>query len=84
MDEEIDKIIKKEINESLGYINLLNKRIDFYEHRIEFLNENKPFFFEREKMNQYNLQLKEYNDKIQKAYTQIGIEEEMIMKLENS
>lgn len=84
MDDEINKLIKKEIKESNDYINILNRRIDFYKHKIFFLNQNKPFFFQKKELQRYKLKLKEYNEKIEMAYTLIGKEEEMIMKLTKS
>lgn len=82
MNGKIDKIIKKEINESRDYINLLNKRIAFYKHRIDFLNNNKPCFFEINKLKNWRVKIEEFNEKIEKAYMKIGLEEEMIMKMQ--
>lgn len=84
MNKEINKLIKKEIKESNDYIDILNKRIDFYKHKISFLNQNKPFFFQRKEFQKYKSKLKEYNEKIEMAYTLIGKEEEMIMKMEKN
>ena len=84
MNEKINELLEKEIQESKDYIEVLNKRTEFYKNMIEELKKNKPYFFQKQKLKEYNSKLKEYNEKIEKAHTQIGLEEEMIMEIKKS
>ena len=54
---------------------IIDNRIKFYESLISHLEDNKPFFFQKKK-------LIEYNNKISELYTQLGEEYEMIEKLQ--
>ena len=84
-DELFDKLlelnIKYAIEDSNIKMEMINNRIKFYQTLISNLEDNKPLFFQKNKLIEYNNKKKEYENKITELYTQLGGEYEMIKKL---
>ena len=73
--------IKYAIEDSNINMRMIDNRIKFYQTLINHLEDNKPFFFQKKKLIEYNKKKEEYENKIHELYTQLGEECEMIDKL---
>lgn len=73
--------IKYAIEDSNINMRMIDNRIKFYQTLINHLEDNKPFFFQKKKLIEYNNKKEEYENKISELYTQLGEEFEMIEKL---
>ena len=73
--------IKYSIEDSNINIRMIDNRIRFYQTLIEHLEDNKPLFFQKKKLIEYNNKKEEYENKIYELYTQLGQEVELIDKL---
>lgn len=73
--------IKYAIEDSNINMRMIDNRIKFYQSLINHLEDNKPFFFQKEKLIEYNNKKEEYENKISELYIQLGEECEMIEKL---
>lgn len=84
-DELFDKLlelnIKYAIEDSNINMRMIDNRIKFYQTLINHLEDNKPFFFQKKKLIEYNNKIEEYENKISELYIQLGEECEMIDKL---
>lgn len=85
-DELFDKLlelnIKYAIEDSNINMRMIDNRIKFYQTLINHLEDNKPFFFQKKKLIEYNNKKEEYENKISELYAQLGEEYEMIEKLQ--
>ena len=73
--------IKYAIDDSNINMRMIDNRIKFYQSLINHLENNKPFFFQKKKLIEYNNKKEEYENKISELYTQLGEEYELIEKL---
>ncbi len=77
--ELVNKIIDLELinnkKESEVYIDYLYEKIKHYEKQMKYLKSNKPFWFQKIKLEKYNNKLEEYEKKIKETY--IKLEEEL-------
>ena len=74
--------IKYAIEDSNINLRMIDNRIKFYQTLINHLEDNKPFFFQKKKLIEYNNKKEEYENKISELYAQLGEEYEMIEKLQ--
>ena len=74
--------IKYSIEDSNINMRIIDNRIKFYQSLINHLEDNKPFFFQKKKLIEYNNKKEEYENKISELYAQLGEEYEMIEKLQ--
>ena len=74
--------IKYAIEDSNINMRIIDNRIKFYQSLINHLKDNKPFFFQKKKLIEYNNKKEEYKNKISELYAQLGEEYEMIEKLQ--
>lgn len=65
-------------------IKSLNNRINFYHLLIKHLEENKPLFFQKKKIFEYNQKYKEYDTKIDSLYIELGEEVSLLEELSTS
>lgn len=79
----IDLCLIYGINEPVLYIELLDKQIKFYQNKINYLRNIKPFFFRKRKLKEYNKLIESYEHKIYDIYNRINIEFEVISKVKN-
>lgn len=84
-DELFDKLLKLNIKYAIEDSNInmrmIDNRIKFYQTLINHLEDNKPLFFQKKKLIEYNNKKEEYENKISELYTQLGEEYEIIEKL---
>ena len=73
--------IKYAIEDSNINMRMIDNRIKFYQTLINHLEDNKPFFFQKKKLIEYNNKKEEYNTKINDLYAQLGEEVDLIDKL---
>lgn len=69
MAKEEKVIIEKRISNSI--MDILIQQLDIYERRIEILRNNKPYWFQREKLIKYNDKIIYLENKIVKIYSLI-------------
>lgn len=75
MSSKIDeKLSIKRLFESilLNEIEHFYNEINFYQVLLNHLKDEKPFFFQKKKIIEYNLKVREYSDKIELLYVQLG------------
>ena len=73
--------IKFAIENSNIKLNRINNKIDFYQTLINQLNENRPLFFQRKKLINYNNKFNEYYEKINNLYIELNKEINLLEKL---
>ena len=73
--------IKYAIEDSNINMRMIDNRIKFYQSLINHLEDNKPFFFQKKKLIEYNNRKEEYENKISELYIQLGEEFKLIDKL---
>ena len=89
IDADDNELIKKLINLNIQYANQKSKldieylilKIKKYRNLIDVLKVNKPLFFERKRLEQYNNKLEEYNLKINELYNEISKELDLIYSI---
>lgn len=62
-------------------LKLIEKRIQFYQTLINDLKDDKPLFFQKKKLIDYNNKLEEYNKKINDLYIEFNEEIMLLEKL---
>ena len=55
-----------------AYIIFLCQKIKFYQKELDYLNHQKPLWFQKNKIKRHQNKIKEYEEKIIEAYTKIG------------
>ena len=73
--------IKYAIEDSNINMRMIDNRIKFYQSLINHLEDNKPLFFQKKKLIEYNTKKEEYENKISELYIQLGEEFKLIDKL---
>ena len=73
--------IKYAIEDSNINMIMIDNKIKFYQTLINHLEDNKPFFFQKRKLIEYNNKKEEYENKILELHTQLGEECKLIEKL---
>ena len=73
--------IKYAIEDSNINMKMIDNRIKFYQSLINHLEDNKPFFFQKKRLIEYNNKKEEYENKISQLYSQLSDEMELIEKL---
>ena len=74
-DNEMIKLIDLQLqhidNNSMKMLEFYREDINFYNMLIDNLKANKPYFWQKKKLNEYNRQLDKYNSKINEIYKSI-------------
>ncbi len=73
--------IKYAIEDSNINMRMIDNRIKFYQTLINNLEENKPLFFQKKKLIDYNNKLDEYSKKINDLYIELNEELKLLEKL---
>lgn len=81
IEQLLELNIKNSIKDSNTNIRLLDNRIKFYQTLLNNLENNKPLFFQKKKLIEYENKKKEYNTKINKLYIDLGEEVKLIEKM---
>lgn len=78
VNELISKIIniylKDSIRESQLYLKLLDIQVKSYQEKLQLLEMDNPFFFQKKKLGIYNQNIKDCEQKIKDIYLKIGEE----------
>ena len=82
LEKLLELNIKYAIEDSNINMKIIDNRIKFYQCLINHLEDNKPFFFQKKKLIEYNNKKEEYENKIYELYIQLSEEYEMIEKLQ--
>jgi len=80
----IDLVLSFNIKESEFHLELLNIQVKRYQAEIRFLENTKPFFFQKKKLQEYQLQLEECENNLFETYKKISNEVELIHKIQES
>ncbi|MBP3635774.1 MAG: hypothetical protein J6J17_04925 [Bacilli bacterium] len=73
--------IKYAIEDSNINMSMIEIRIKYYQTLINHLEGNKPLFFQKKKLIEYNNKLEEYNNKINELYIEFHEETKLLEKL---
>lgn len=77
-DELITKVIDlclyHSIEESNFYIQFLGNQAKFYQTHLQYLEDTKPLFFQKKKLEEHNKKIEEYEEKIRDIYLKMGQE----------
>lgn len=73
--------IKYAIEDSNINMRMIDNRIKFYQILINHLEENKPLFFQKRKLIDYNNKRNEYSKKINDLYVELNEELKLLEKL---
>lgn len=83
-----EKIIDLQLNNNLKTSNLhlqhLYSKIRFYQKQLEIHKDNKPFSFQKKKLQEYNQETEEYEQKIKEIYKQINEEMNLISEVKQN
>ena len=84
----VNKIIELQLLQSIkdSYYNIkfLNTRITLYKNLISDLESNKPLFFQKKKIIEYDNKLNEYKNKVNELNEQLVEEEILLYKMYES
>lgn|GEM_PF-2659534 len=81
IEQLLELNIKNSIKDSNTSIRLLDNRIKFYQKLLDNLEKNKPLFFQKKKLIEYENKKKEYNTKINELYIKVEEELKLIEKM---
>lgn len=84
INKAIDICLIHGIKESELYLKALDNKIKIYQNHIEFLETTKPWFFQKEKLKNYNKEIELYENKIYETYRKVNEEVNYIMELRSS
>lgn len=84
LNKVIDLCLIYGIKDSELYLKVLDNKIKFYQSQIRFLEDTKPLFFQKNKLEEHNKKIEEYEQIITNAYLQMNEEVDMIFKMQNS
>ncbi len=84
LNKVIDLCLIYGIKDSELYLKVLDNKIKFYQSQIRFLEDTKPLFFQKKKLEEHNKKIEEYEQIITNAYLQMNEEVELILKMQNS
>lgn len=84
LNKVIDLCLIYGIKDSELYLKVLDNKIKFYQSQIRFLEDTKPLFFQKKKLEEHNKKIEAYEQIITDAYIQMNEEVDMILKMQNS
>ncbi len=80
----IDICLYNEIEETNLYLKVLDNQIKFYQNEINLLEESKPVFFLKKKLQEHNKKIEEYEQKIYDTYKEINEEVNYILEIKKN
>lgn len=80
----LDLCMYHQIEESINFIKIIECQINFRSSQLELLEDNKPLWFQKKKLNNYFKEKEELELKLEEYYKQINEELKMIEKLKSS
>lgn len=82
ISEIINLYLEDSIKESQLYLKLLDNQIKTYQSEINYLENTKPFFFQKRKLKEHNKKIESYEKKIKDTYLKMSAETNEILKNE--
>ncbi|MDO5568741.1 MAG: hypothetical protein Q4G04_01330 [bacterium] len=83
-DKIIDLCLWYQIEDSHRWMDIINLQIESCQMQLKFLEENKPFWFQKKKLEEHKKQVEELENQIYKYYENLGNEVDMIFKLQQA
>lgn len=80
----LDLCMYHQIEESINFIKIMECQIKFCYSQLELLEDSKPLWFEKKKLNNYFKEKEELELKIEEHYKKINEELKIIEKMKNS
>lgn len=80
----LDLCMYHQIEESTNFIKIIECQIKFCYSQLELLEDNKPLWFQKKKLNNYFKEKEELELKLEEYYKQINEELKIIEKMKNS
>lgn len=80
----LDLCMHQQIQESLNFIKIIEIQIKYNTDRLELLKLNKPLWFQKRKLYEYETEKKDLELKLKNNYKQLEDELVMIDKLQNN
>lgn len=77
----IDLCLFHNLEESKFYIKFLDNQVRFYQTHLEYLEDTKPYFFQKKKLEEHNKKIKECESKINEIYFKMNKEVQEIEKI---
>lgn len=84
VNKVIDLILSYNIKESELRLEFLNHQVKMYQDEIKYLDNTRPFFFQKKKIQEHNLKLEECENKLFETYKKIEDEFDLIHKMQES
>jgi len=82
ISEIINLYLEDSIKKSQLYLKLLDNQIKTYQSEINYLENIKPFFFQKRKLKEHNKKIESYEKKIKDTYLKMSAEINEILKNE--
>ncbi len=83
-EKTIDLCLYYQIEDSHRWLDIIDLQIKNCQMQLHFLEEKKPFWFQKKKLEEYNKQIEELENMIYKYYKDLDEEVDMIFKLQKS
>lgn len=80
----IDLFTMYQIEESNLYLKALDNQIKVQQNHIRYLEDTKPFFFQKKKLEEHNKEIEKCEQKIYELYQKMNDEVDLIFKMQNS
>lgn len=80
----IDLFTIYQIQESNLYLKMLDNQIKIQQNHIKYLEDTKPFFFQKKKLEEHNKEIEKCEQKIYETYKKMNDEVDLIFKMQNS
>lgn len=80
----IDLFTIHQIQESNLYLKMLDNQIKVQQNHIKYLEDTKPFFFQKKKLEKYNKEIEKCEQKIYETYKKMNEEVDFIFEMKNS
>ncbi len=78
VNKVVDAVLMYLIKESELHLKFLNNQIKLYQAEMNYLENTRPFFFQKKKNQEYNLRLEECENKMFETYKKMSEETEFI------
>lgn len=84
LNKVIDLCMVYGIKESQLYLKFLDNQVKTYQNHRNFLEDTKPFFFQKKKLEEHNKKIEVCEQKIFETYKKMNEEVEFIIEMQNS
>lgn len=84
VDKIIDLCLWYQIEDSHRWLDIINVQIESCRMQLSFLEDNKPFWFQKKKLEEHNKNIEALENKIVDHYKELEEEVEIIQKMKKS